>query len=154
MKRTLTASICALAICAGIITIAADGASNNDKEIRDVVELYFKGAATSEAHYFEKAFDVANAHMKYVSKDQSGKEVMRIVPITDAIKGWTSRPPEKSWGKIISIDTVDDKMAVAKVEMLYRGTIYVDLLSLYKINGEWKIVNKVFVSRGRVPDSQ
>ncbi|MCI0490914.1 MAG: nuclear transport factor 2 family protein [Blastocatellia bacterium] len=154
MKRTLTAFVCALVIGASLIAFAAVGASNDDKEIRDVVELYFKGAATSEAHYFEKAFDVANAHMKYVTKDQSGKEMVRIVPITDAIKGWTSRPPEKSWGKILSLDLVDDKMAVAKVEMLYRGTIYVDLLSLYKINGEWKIVNKVFVSRGRVPDAQ
>ena len=153
MKRMLTASVCALVIVAGLITLA-DGANNNDKEIRDVIELYFKGAATSEAHYFEKAFDVPNAHMKYVWKDESGKESVKIVPIADAIKGWTSRPPEKSWGKILSVDLVDDKMAVAKIEMLYRGTIYVDLLSLYKIGEEWKIVNKVFVNRGRVPDSQ
>ena len=69
------------------------------------------------------------------------------VPIRDAIKKWTSRPADESWGKVLSIDIVDGRMAVSKVEMLYRGHIYIDLLSLYKINGDWKIVNKTFVRR-------
>lgn len=72
---------------------------------------------------------------------------MVSVPIRDAIKRWTSRPADESWGKMLSIDIVDRRMAGAKVEMLYRGHIYIDLLSLYKINGDWKIVNKTFVHR-------
>ncbi len=78
---------------------------------------------------------------------KDGVDGVVSVLIRDAIKRWTSRPADKSWGKVLSIDIVDGHMAAATVEMIYRGHIYLDLLSLHKINGDWKIVNKLFVHR-------
>lgn len=84
--------------------------------------------------------------MVYV-REKDGVEALHSVPIREAIKHWTASSPAESWGRVRSVDIVDGKMAIAKVEMLFHGTVYIDLLSLYKVNGAWKIVNKTFVRR-------
>lgn len=131
---------------------AVTGAIENAKTTADyaavhaTIDSYFEGAKTATAAPFEKAWDLEHGRMVYV-KLQDGVETLQAVPIKDAIKSWTSKPAEESWGKVLSIEVTDGRMAAVMVEMLYRGNIYVDLLSLYKINGEWKIVNKQFVRR-------
>ena len=89
--------------------------------------------------------------MKFVLTDrETGEQSVRRVPIEDAIKGWTSREAEESWGKVLDVSIVDDKLAHATIELLWRGNLYVDVMAMYKVNDEWKIVNKTFVSRGPV----
>lgn len=138
------------AITLGIAAVA--GAIENARTTADyaaihaIIDLYFEGAKTATAAPFEKAWDLEHGRMVYV-KQQDGAETLQSVPIKDAIKSWTSKPAEESWGKVLSIEVTDGRMAAVMVEMLYRGNIYVDLLSLYKINGDWKIVNKQFVRR-------
>jgi hypothetical protein len=132
----------------GLAPSAAEG-SQSEQEVRAVMDLYFKGAATAEPSYFEEAFDVENGHMKSIGRSEDGTETVRTTPIPAAIDGWTRHAPEKSWGKVLNVDVIDDRLAHATVELLWRGTIYVDVMGLYKVNDQWKIVNKTFVSRGR-----
>lgn len=130
-----------------------DSESPTETEVRAAVQHYILGAATGREEEFNTAWDVAGGHMKYVRMGDGGKDYVHIVPIADAIKSWCSAPKADSWGKIHDIDIVDDKMAHVKVEMLWQGTIYIDYLSLYKVGDEWKIVNKIFVSRGKPKDA-
>jgi len=142
------------AIAIALTTIAANtlwaDEKNADDEsaVRAAVESYFEGARTGTAGPFEKAWDLETGRMVYV-RERDGVEALHSVPIREAIKHWTAGPPGESWGKIQSIDMIDGKMAIANVEMLFHGTIYLDLLSLYKVDGTWKIVNKTFVRRAK-----
>ena len=140
-------------IAASLSLVASSPMSEDEQRVREVVGLYFKGAEKSEASYFERAFDVENGHMKYVRTDSTGHQSIRTIPIAQAIAGWTSRPAEESWGKIHHVNLIDGKLAHATIEILFRGSVYVDVLALYKANDDWKIVNKTFVSRGPVEQS-
>ncbi|MCO6437384.1 MAG: nuclear transport factor 2 family protein [Phycisphaerae bacterium] len=136
-----------LVVVVASVLYAAAGTSADYVAVHATIDAYFEGAATAKAGPFEKAWDLDAGRMVFV-RTVDGVDSVQSVPVHDAIQHWTSRPAEESWGKVLSIDIIDGRMAVAKVEMLYRGHIYVDMLSLYKINGEWKIVNKTFVRRG------
>ena len=64
------------------------------------------------------------------------------------LEGVASRPVPAESGepfdmKIISID-ITGRIAVAKVEDLYRGLYFTDYLSLVESEGQWRIVNKIF----------
>ncbi len=143
-------SLFALAL---IVVIAAFAPmSENEKEVRAAMDLYIKGAATAEATYFEQAFAVEIADMKSVRTNDEGVQEVRVRSIKDAIVSWTSAPAQESWGKILDVKIIDDKLAHSTVELLFGGYIYVDVMSLYKVNDQWKIVNKTYVSRGPVTD--
>jgi hypothetical protein len=67
------------------------------------------------------------------------------------IAGFTGKPaPDEAQRKrwIESID-VAGNTGVAKVVLDYPATRFVDYLSLLKINGEWKIINKIFYAEPR-----
>ena len=60
--------------------------------------------------------------------------------------------PQPEYGlryEIQALDVIDDRLAVARVEQSRKGGSYVDVLVLYRIAGEWRIVTKTFVSRSR-----
>ncbi len=130
----------------GSVIYAEARTSADYASVHAVIDSYFEGARTATSAPFEKAWELENGRIVFVRR-KDGIDGVISVPIRDAIKSWTSKPADESWGKVLSIDIVDGRMAAAKVEMLYRGHIYIDLLSLYKINGDWKIVNKTFVRR-------
>lgn len=73
---------------------------------------------------------------------------MATVGGCEHIAGASGRPAgdegqRKRW--IESID-VAGNAGVAKVILDYPAVRFVDYLSLLKINGEWKIINKIFYS--------
>ena len=45
--------------------------------------------------------------------------------------------------EILSID-IEGLAAVAKTELMWPNVRYIDYLSLLKIDGEWRIVNKIW----------
>ncbi|MHC5066837.1 MAG: nuclear transport factor 2 family protein [Planctomycetota bacterium] len=116
--------------------------------VSETLELYFKGAETNEAKYFEQAFDVPNAHMKALRMREGEEPHVQVTPIADAIANWTRGEPQETWGKIHKVRIIDDYLASAEVEILFKGHVYIDLMTLYKVGENWKIVNKTFRSRG------
>ena len=48
---------------------------------------------------------------------------------------------------ILSLEVIDDQMAIAKISMKVDTVIYIDFLSVQKINGDWKITNKTYTVR-------
>lgn len=60
---------------------------------------------------------------EYIARIEAGKEVPR-------------------YGRIVSIDSTE-KSAMAKVEIEWNNRLYTDYMLLLRVEGEWKIANKV-----------
>lgn len=138
----------ALALVAIVNLAASNAMSAAEAEVRETVDLYFKGAVTGEASYFNEAFDLENGHMKSVWGNDTDGYAIHTTPIRDAIAGWTRSPDPASEGQILEVKMLDDKLAHVTLEIFYKGRDYVDVLALYKVGDDWKIVNKTYVSHG------
>ena len=90
----------------------------------------------------EKAFH-PSASMKYI--DYQSKE-FKDVPIADFIarvKANTSATPVQRTIEIVSLN-IEGSAAQAKIKIETAKVIMYDYMNLLKINGEWKIVSKIF----------
>jgi hypothetical protein len=124
-----------------------------DKDlVRQKVESYYKGYLNNDAKEIISAFDLENGHLKARQKDTlTQKDFVRVYPMEQVAERWANKKPftdsQKaiSYLKILSMDILQGELAVVKVELKAGEKLFIDYLSLYKINEEWKIVNKVFV---------
>lgn len=119
--------------------------------IKTTIENYYNGYINRDFLLLEKAFDPQNGTMKVpILKDE------KIIGFQnhffkDLIQKWSSREKlsddvlKNYASTILNIDIVEQKMASAKINMKVDTTSYIDILSLQKIAGDWKITNKTFV---------
>ncbi|MEP1444542.1 MAG: nuclear transport factor 2 family protein [Paraglaciecola sp.] len=123
------------------------------KEYQAVVAAaynYFNGAANGDQTLLSKAFDqeFGDVKMMTVNKD-TGKEIIRTVPLKE-FSGYFKNATEDKWeAKVLSVDIVDDQMAMVKLNFDTPKTHYIDYLVMYKRENEWRIINKTFVARQR-----
>jgi hypothetical protein len=116
-------------------------AQDAEKEaVRVPLENYLKGHATGDGEYMKKAFHT-EGNMIFI---REGKYTTRS--FADYIAGFTGKPPadeakRKRW--IESVE-VSGNAAVGKIILDYPTVKFVDYMTLLKISGEWKIVNKSF----------
>ncbi len=121
------------------------------KEYQAVVETaynYFNGAANSDQTLLSKAFDqeFGDVKMLVVDKD-SGTEKIRTVPLKE-FSGYFKTATKDTWeANVLSVDIVDDKMAMVKLDFYTPKTHYIDYLVMYKRQNEWRIINKTFVAK-------
>ncbi len=133
------------------ISLSAQQKQNDRELITKTIENYFYGYIERDGTKLEKAFDQENGAMKFARKTEEGKELITNIPFSELVRKWSSREkmPESDLKnctlKILNIDAVGDQIASAKISMKVVETTYIDILSLYKFNGTWKIVNKVYV---------
>ncbi|MFM2016069.1 MAG: hypothetical protein RIQ51_1559 [Bacteroidota bacterium] len=132
MKKSLILSLCLF--CLSTIAFA----QNTDDAIKATVANYFEGITTGDTAKLNKAFHSA-AILRTVNAS-SGK--VQDFPI----KTFISKTPVggvKASGKLISYSYAGIS-GLAAVELQFADFKYLDLLSLLEINGEWKIVTRVF----------
>ncbi len=104
------------------------------------LENYLKGHETGKAEYMEKAFHTDGKLMfirdgKYTTidfKDYIGR-----------MKGEAAEDEAERKRRIESVD-IAGNAAVARIVLDYPTVKFTDYMSLLKIDGEWKIVNKTF----------
>jgi len=104
------------------------------------LEDYFKGHAFGDGAYMRKAF---HPDAKICS-NQNGKLVCWTVE--EFAGRFTSGPAAdeaKRKRTIARLDITGDA-AVAKIILDYPAVTFTDYMSLMKVGGEWKIMNKVF----------
>lgn len=131
------------AVLFAIIFTFAGIASAQDAEkeaVRVPLENYLKGHATGDGEYMKKAFHT-EGNMIFI---REGKYTTRS--FADYIAGFTGKPPadeakRKRW--IESVE-VSGNAAVGNIILDYPTVKFVDYMTLLKISGEWKIVNKSF----------
>ncbi|MEX2283831.1 MAG: nuclear transport factor 2 family protein [Gemmatimonadota bacterium] len=135
--RTVTA-LFALMLVAGRVEAQA-GQGQEEAAVRAAVQAYFDGMMAGDQALLKKAF-----HAESFLIGPGAKDATRI-PFANWHTSFTKpmANPTEYRNSILSIDVVG-QAAVAKTELDWPRVRYVDYLSLLKVNGEWKIVNKIW----------
>jgi hypothetical protein len=132
MKKFITLSIGLL-----FMSVLAFGQST-DEAIKATVNNYFEGLTTGDTAKLGKAFH-SSAILRTVNAN-TGK--IQDFPI----KTFISKTPAggvKATTKLISYSYAGIS-GLAAAELQFADFKYIDLLSLLQVNGEWKIVTRVF----------
>lgn len=135
--RSSTAKLYALAIVSIVLSIKAVSQTTTDEEgVKACLENYMSG----DGNRMEKAFH-PSATMKYIDV-QSGE--FKDVPIADFIarvKANTTKQDRKI--EIVAFN-IEGNAANGKIKIENDKAILYDYMNMLKINGEWKIVSKIF----------
>lgn len=134
------------AVALSLPLLAARPADPDEDAIRRVVGYYFEGGTAGDSTTVGKAFHKV-AMMFFVRDTQFVQ-----MPIFSEYLARVAAPrpagagPDQTKKEILSID-ITGSAAVAKLKLTTPNAILTDYMSLLKINGEWKIVNKIFDRR-------
>ena len=122
--------------------------SNEYKAVVDTAYNYFNAMANGDQQLFSKAFDLDFGHVKMITTNKdTGKESIRSLTLQE-FSGFFKKKTEDTWhGKVLSVDIVDDKMAMVKLDFKTSKSHYIDYLVMYKRDNNWRIINKTFVSK-------
>ena len=108
------------------------------------MEAYFDGITNNDAEALDRAF-APQGRIMFVRSDGTLYE--------RSFEEWAmfaERPPapEGKENHLVSVD-VTGTAAMAKTELFWPGVHYVDYLSLLKMDGEWRIVQKIWWQESR-----
>jgi protease I len=147
MKRLFfVTAVLSLTLCA---TALGQTAKPDDEEaaVRQVVQNYLHGLKYNDVESLKKAF-WPEAKLFFVKNDGQLGQLTQ----SQWYEGFAASAGKEEKGelKITSVDITDNAASV-KVEEDYPGSVYIDYLSLLKLKGEWKIVNKIYTSRRKKP---
>jgi hypothetical protein len=133
MKKTISL------LFAGFLFISAVAQSQDEAGVRECLQNYMSG----QGERIEKAFH-PSATMKYI--DVQSKE-FKDVPIADYIARVKANNSSGARNdrkiEIVSLN-VEGSAAQAKIRIETEKNVLYDYMNLLKINGEWKIVSKIF----------
>lgn len=139
-KTNKSVGVLLLALFFSVATIAQ---TNDEAGARACLENYMSG----EAARVEKAFH-PSATMKYIDY-QTGE--FKDVPIAEYIGRVKANANAPKTERKISIESlnVEGTAAQAKIKIETGQVILYDYMNLLKVNGEWKIVSKIFNRQGK-----
>jgi len=113
---------------------------------------YFNGAAQGDQALLASAFDTEFGHVKMLRTDKtSNRETIRTVPLKEFAAYFKQATQDEWRARVLSVDIVDDKMAMVKLDFDTPKNHYIDYLVMYKRNEQWRIVNKTFVAHPKSP---
>jgi len=140
-----------VAVVTFFLSTLSHAESVTGKEYQAVIETaytYFNGAANGDQKLLSKAFDLEFGHVKMISVNKdTEKETIRTVPLKE-FAGYFKKATKDTWeANILSVDIVDDKMAMVKLDFDTPKTHYIDYLVMYKRENEWRIINKTFIAK-------
>ena len=133
MKRTLTLFV--LALSPMLATLAQE---SDYQLVAQTVNYYLVGGTSNDYATLKKAFH-ETATMKYIAKD-GYKEVNAL----EFFSGMDASKPKQNRITRITNITVSGHAASAQLEIEYPTFSFIDFMNLLKVDGEWKIVNKIF----------
>jgi hypothetical protein len=119
---------------------AAGGHGDEEAAIRAAVDHYLQGHATGQGAHFEVVFH-PESKLFWVRDGALNQRSS-----ADYIAGAPGKPAaDEAMRKrrIVSVD-VTGSAASVKVELDYPGAMITDYFAMLKVDGTWKIVNKIF----------
>lgn len=128
----------------GLLALIPAARTNPDEEgIRRAVQYYFDGSRNADSAAMRKAFQTDVAHMFFI---RDGKLV--DVPIPEFVRRSGERRtstfvPDTFTRRVVMVD-VAGTSAIAKLETVMPNQLVVDYMALLKIDGEWRVVTKIF----------
>ena len=113
--------------------------------LRSLAQTYFDAAYEMDAEKFASIFHPSSSVTKVAEDGNVG-----VTPIAAWLAVVRNMKPPKQQGcerddQIVSID-VERELALLKVKLQIPPRSFTDLLSCLKVNGTWKIVQKVMTS--------
>lgn len=127
-----------IALAAGPLHAQSDPAA--EAEVRQALEHYLAGHATGDGGHHRMVFHPESRLYWIVDGE------LRTRTSDEYIAGAPGEPAaneEERRRRIAMVDVTGDA-AVARVELEYPGVSITDYFTLLKIDGEWRIMNKVF----------
>lgn len=121
-------------------TDAADRAA-----IEEVVYDYFHGQGEASAERMNRAFAAEHAVMIGGFHAAEGDTLRTSRDMREVIARWAANPNPPGGARdsaVMDLEVVDGRIATV---MFRSADQFYDALTLIKVNGEWKIVSKVFV---------
>ena len=125
-----------------------------DKEaVRIPLENYIKAHATGDPEYARKAFHT-QGNMIWIRDGKYSIETFDSF-ITRAFTGKPATDEEmRKNGRKIEAVNLSGNAAVARIVLDYPNVKFVDYMTLLKIDGEWKIVNKSFYAEPKAKPAE
>ncbi len=107
--------------------------------INKVVQMYLDGAKSGKGDDMKPAFHKDATVFGYVGPDLFAGPIQQLFAWNDE-----NGPATELQSRIASIDLVDT-VATVRLELdNWTGHRFTDLFTLLKVDGQWKIMNKVF----------
>jgi hypothetical protein len=134
MKKSVIIAFLVLSV---YTTAFAQNKTDDRQGVKECLENYMSGSGDR----LEKAFH-PSATMKYIDY-KSGE--FKDVPIAEFISRVKSNPNAGKDRKIEIVSmNIEGNAAQAKIKIETANVVMNDYMNLLKINGEWKIVSKIF----------
>jgi hypothetical protein len=124
-----------------MLAVQVTGQQNEDAAVRVPLENYFRGHASGDQAYFRQAF-LPDAKLFWI-KDGQLTQITSEQFIQRAGSGHP-QPDEAQRKRSIESIQISGNAATARLLLDYPDARITDFMSLLKVNGEWKIVNKIF----------
>ena len=112
---------------------------NEHDVIKQVVQHYIDGARSGRGDDMRPAFHEDATIFGYVGPDLFAGPIENLFAWNDA-----NGPAAELEARIASIDVIETVATVRLEFDNWTGTRFTDLFTLLKVDGEWKIMNKVF----------
>ena len=146
MKRILLL-LAILVFGSGAIWFSVSAQDPEEVAVRAALENYIRGHATGHGEHFRKIFHPDSK--LFAVRDGKYWQLTSEEYIARA-PGKPAADEEKRMRRIESVD-ITGNAAMAKIVLHYPQVKYTDYMSLLKIDGEWKIVNKTFYAENKAP---
>lgn len=135
MKLT-NLKIYTLAIVSLLLSIAGLAQKADEESVRACLENYMSG----DGDRMEKAFH-PSATMKYIDAQSNEFKDVPIADFIARVKSSTTKQDRKI--EIVALN-IEGNAANGKIKIETEKAILYDYMNMLKINGEWKIVSKIF----------
>ena len=130
-------------VTVGMFAFSAFAQDSESDAVRVPLENYIKAHATGDPEYARKAFHTEGNMIWIRDGNYSSETFDSFIKRAFTGKPAADEGQRKNGRKIEAID-VTGNAAVARIVLDYPSVKFVDYMTLLKINGEWKIVNKSF----------
>ena len=126
-----------IALAGGASTVSAQ---SDDAGVRAVIEQYFKGHATADAATMRGAF-LPSAHI-----EGNRQGTFTSWTVDQYVANFKGVPAANESSRKRTIDSIDinGTAAMAKATLVHGQTTFTDYFVLLKVDGAWKIANKVY----------
>lgn len=140
MKLLATSLIAVLTVASAL---SAQAPQTEDQAVRAAINQYFKGHATGTPDEMRKAF-LPTAH---IEGNREGKFVSWTAEEYSSRFSGKPAADEASRKRTIDSVSVSGTAAMVKATLVHGATTFTDYFVLLKVDGTWKIANKVYSSR-------
>lgn len=134
MVRLVSSILLFIAAVAASSTVSA---ADDHAEIKVVIQKYFDGTSQGRPELVEAAF-LPSLEVQWLGENGE----LRRRPAHEYIENIKPGTFVPRVGRVVSID-VTDAAAAVKAEILWNERLYTDYMLLLKVDGTWRISNKI-----------